>query len=83
MFQESKKDFRNILVTEEEIQKSVGLLLNERCLKKITVSDGEIRYNLFEPSLKAFFEACWDLFLDLVATSGNSFANQQPKRLHG
>ena len=48
--------------TEPEVQESFNLLRDEGMFRPIAFSlNGELRYDVYDPSVKMFLEDCWEL----------------------
>lgn len=59
-------EFRDIVFSEAEIQRSTDLLRDYGLLKIFTISDNEMRYALSDPSIQRFLECCSGLYYDLI-----------------
>lgn len=55
--------FWHMKFTESEVQDAFKLLRDEGMLRPITFSlNGELRYDVYDPSVKMFLEDCWKLY---------------------
>ena len=60
-------EFRHLVFSEAEIQRSMDLLRDYGLLKILTMSDNEMKYVLSDPSIQRFLACCADLYKDLIS----------------